>query len=494
MTRESEPQAVAGAPRRLGLLHDSSLYFAGNVASKVIGFVMIPFYAHFLSPEQSGVLNLVELALQIVAIAFGLQSVGPALTRIYSEQGSDSARSACVSTTLIGSTLLTGAATLLACLFAAPIADAISLHGQQSLLRLAFCAMFFSSLCEIALVYERMRNRARFFLAYSLVGLLLTLSLNMLLIGVAGLGVLGFVISKLAIAMLGFAFLARRLLTEVGIGWRTSLARSLAKFGAPLIVSGLSYFAIHFSDRLFLAHISKADLGVYAMAYNFAFLLSVLIGDSFTKSWNVSLYSYASGTDWQARFVTIGRWLIFVLGTGAVGISLFGRDLLIVMVPPSYYPPLLLLPVLVFGYFLREVGDFFNSMLLVGIGSGLVGRIAVAGAALNLALNAALIPAFGIWGAAWATFGTWAVYCATCWIMAARVHGMPMTPWPLALILGLSASALWLRMAAHPARGIASLSTDTAIFGLFLASATAIYLTTSERRDAWQSARAAARL
>jgi hypothetical protein len=78
--------------------------------------------------------------------------------------------------------------------------------------------------------------------------------------------------------------------------------------------------------------------------------------------------------------------------------------------------------------------------------------------------------------------------------MAARVHGMPMTPWPLALILGLSASALWLRMAAHPARGIASLSTDTAIFGLFLASATAIYLTTSERRDAWQSARAAARL
>jgi O-antigen/teichoic acid export membrane protein len=99
--------------------------------------------------------------------------------------------------------------------------------------------------------------------------------------------------------------------------------------------------------------------------------------------------------------------------------------------------------VLVFGYFLREVGDFFNSTLLIGMGSGLVGRIAVAGAVLNLALNALLIPQYGIWGAAWATFGTWAAYCLLCWVLAARQHRLPITPWPFAVMLGLSALTLW---------------------------------------------------
>jgi O-antigen/teichoic acid export membrane protein len=272
-----------------------------------------------------------------------------------------------------------------------------------------------------------------------------------------------------------------------------ALARAMAKFGAPLIVSGMSYFAVHFSDRLFLAPVSKADVGIYSMAYNFAFLLSVLIGDSFTKSWGVSVYNLATGDGWQARFLAIGRWLIFVLGAGAIGISLFGRDTLTLMVPPSYYPPLFMLPVLVFGYFLREVGDFFNSMLLVGIGSGLVGRIAVAGAVLNLALNAVLIPAYGIWGAAWATFATWAIYCALCWVFAARVHHIKMSPWALALMLGLSALVLCARVKIDPVGPVSALAADAVCFGLFLLAAATLYLRASERREAWQLARRLAR-
>jgi O-antigen/teichoic acid export membrane protein len=470
-----------------GLLRDSSLYFVGNVAFKVIGFIMIPFYAHFLSPAQSGVLNLVELAIQVVAIAFGLQAAGAALARIYHDQTTDSGRREAVSTALIGTTVLAAGVGLMAILFARPIATAVSLQGQDGLLRLALCAMFFSSIVEIALVYERMLNRARFYLAYSLVTLVVTLSLNIVLIGVVHLAVLGFVISKLVVAIGGCAYLLYRVWREVGSSFSRGLAGALARFGAPLIVSGGSYFAIHFSDRLFLAHVSKADVGVYSLTYTFAFLISVVIGDSFTKVWGVSFYAYASGDGWQDRLVEIGRWLIFVLGASAMGISLFGRDVLILMVPPSYYPPVLMLPVLVFGYFLREVGDFFNSTLLIGIGSGLVGRIAVAGAVINLLLNAALIPVYGIWGAAWATFGTWALYCAVCWIYAWRQHGLPITPWPLGVILALSGATLGGRVAAGPTAPFRSLAADIAAFAAFLLATAILYLRPSERAQAWRA-------
>jgi O-antigen/teichoic acid export membrane protein len=482
----SEPILPDAAPdaRLGGLLRDSSLYFVGNVAFKVIGFIMIPFYAHFLTPEQSGVLNLVELAIQVVAISFGLQAAGSALARIYHDATDDAGRREVVSTALIGTLLLAGAIAVLGEICAGPISVAVSLQGQAGLLRLAFCAMFFSSSVEIALVYERMLNRPRFYLAYSIVTLVITLSLNIALIGFVHLGVMGFIISKLAVAVGGCVYLLLRVWREVGAAFRPPVARALARFGAPLIVSGASYFAIHFSDRLFLAHVSKADVGVYSLAYNFAFLISVVIGDSFTKVWGVSFYSYASGDGWQERLAVIGRWLILVLGASAMGISLFGRDVLTLMVPASYDPPMLMLPVLVFGYFLREVGDFFNSTLLIGIGSGLVGRIAVLGAALNLALNALLIPVYGIWGAAWATFGTWAIYCALCWAFAGRQHKLPITPWPLAVILGISAVTLWERNLLSVEGALRNLGADCLAFALFMVAVGVLYLRPAERSAA----------
>ena len=484
MDVDLEPVDAVARPGMGRLLTDTSWYLVANVAQKIIGFVMIPFYARFLSADEYGVLNLLELATTIVAISFGLQALGQALTRITHDQSGATARREVVSTALFGTIGLAGVVALVACIFADPIASLVSLPGQAGLLRAAFAGMFLSSVVEVALVYERMQNRARFFLIYSLVTLVVALALNIWLIGFLRLGVWGFVDCKLLVTGAGCVFLLRRILLEVGVAWRSRLAAAMARFAGPLVVSGGCYFAIHFSDRLFLAHVSRAEVGVYSMAYNFAFLLSILVGDSFNKSWSVSFYGLSSGDGWQGRFVDVGRWLIFVLGAGAVGISLFGRDVLTVMVPASYYPPVLLLPVLVFGYFLREVGDFFNSMLLIGIGSGLVGRIALAGAALNLALNALLIPHFGIWGAAWATFGTWGAYCAVAWVFAWRVHGVTMVPWPFAWFLALSGTALWVRAAAAPPGEVPRLLLDACIFLAFLGVVVFSYLRTGERRQA----------
>ncbi len=475
------PDAEAPAPQ--DLVRNSTLYLAGNLAAKAIGFVMIPFYARYLSTEEYGAANLIELAITLVSISFGIQSFGPALTRITNDQPDTSIRRATMSTTLICTIVLSGVVALLAIAAAGPIAAAINLGAKVGVLRLALAAMFFSSIVEIVLIYERMQNRVRFYLTYTTTVLVISLSLNILLIGVARLGVEGFVLSKLIVVFFCSIFLVLRTIRGVGMAWRADLARALARFGGPLIISAACYFGIHFSDRLFLAHVSRAEVGVYALAYNFAFLISTIFGDSFNKVWGVSFYSLASDAGWQGRFVQVGRWLVIVLGAGAIGISLFGRDVLVLMVPASYDPPALLLPLLVFGYFIREVGDFFNSMLLIGAGSGNVGRVAVGSAVLNLALNAALIPGYGIWGAAWATFGTWAVYCAVCWAGAWRQHRVGMHPWPLIFILLLSGACLGVR-ALIPLHGrFAGLALDSLLFGFFLAVAWIVYLRRAERAE-----------
>jgi O-antigen/teichoic acid export membrane protein len=292
--------------------------------------------------------------------------------------------------------------------------------------------------------------------------------------------------SKLVVAGLGSVFLLAVTLREVGVALVTRHAVALARFGAPLALSGVCYFTIHFSDRLFLAHVSRADVGVYSLAYTFAMLLSVLVGDSFGKSWNVSFYRFAEGDGWQARFARIGGWLVFVLAAGAMGIALCGRDIVRVIAPAAYVPPPLLLPLLVAAYFCREIGDFFRNMLLIDIGSGLVGRIALMGAALNLALNFCLIGGLlqlGIWGAALATFATWAIYAGACWVAARRLHRVAFGVWPLVRLVGLGVVVFVAHGVLAPARPVVALGADLAWVGVFAGASAVVYLEAAQRGE-----------
>jgi len=478
------------------LLRDSTLYFAGNFVTRATSLAMIRFYSYHLSPAEYGILNLVELLSSIVAIVFGLQSIAQTMVRAYHDMREPAQRRRVISTVLLttfGFAVLVGATAVLA---AGPLAVVINLGGQVDLLRASFAAMVFSTLAEVVLAYHRMRNRARLFLIYSMVTLAATVALNIWFIGYLNFGLWGFVSSKLLVTGSGSLLLFGGALIEVGVAFDRALLRRLATFGAPLVVSSFSYFAIHFSDRLFLARVSSADVGIYSFAYNFAFLLSVLVGDSFGKSWNVTFYHYAEAAGWQARFARIGLWLILVLGTAAMGISLFGRDVLAMVVNPTYLPPYFMLPALVFGYLFREIGDFFRNILLIDIGSGLVGRIAAGSAVLNIILNMLLIggPAhLGIWGATLATCITWVVYCATCWIAAARLHAVAFKAGPLLRMALISVAVLVAHFTLKTAGPLTQLATDTGWMALFVLAVGVLYLDGEQRSEAISTARAALR-
>jgi Na+-driven multidrug efflux pump len=144
--------------------------------------------------------------------------------------------------------------------------------------------------------------------------------------------------------------------------------------------------------------------------------------------------------------------------------------------------------VLVVGYFFREIGDFFSNMLLIGRGSGAVGRIALAGAVINIGLNWLLIAGplhWGIWGAASATAITWVLYCGVCWVSAWRLHRMPFSPYPLARLLALAALCLALHLSFPVRNAYLAMVADAGWFAVFMAGCAVFYLGTPQRSQAW---------
>ena len=487
MTDGSSAAPSRGQPPRIGrVLQESTIYLLGNVASRVLGFLTIPFYSRFLSPAQYGLIELVELSTQTIAISLGLQAIGAALSRLFHDQQTPQDEQAVVSTSLIATAVLSGLVTIAAVAGAGTLSQLV-FHTQEwtGLLRAAFIAMFFSNMVEVVLVYERIRAHAKFFLYYTLTTLLVNLALNILFIGVLDAGVWGFVSSKLVTTAASCLYLAFRMRRDVGWHWRSLYVPELVRFGAPLILSSLSYFAIHFSDRFFLSSaVSLAELGRYALAYRFAILVSALVGDSFAKSWNATLYRYAGREGWQAQFARIASYFTYVVFATGLAIAVFSPELLRVMVPPDYFPPPLLLPILIASYLAREIGDFFRSLLLINKRSMRVGQIAFGGALLNLVANLLLIPAYGIYGAAAATLLTWLVYMLVCWVVSNREHRLPIETLAYVRIAALVIGCYALSALTRGHGFVPQVTLDTLVVTLFCLVALRVFLTADERYGA----------
>ena len=155
----------------------------------------------------------------------------------------------------------------------------------------------------------------------------------------------------------------------------------------------------------------------------------------------------------QERFVR-GRtltYLTFVLGLGAVALTLFAEELVAVLAPGYDDAPSAVGP-LAFGV----IGYGASAVLITGIALArrtlYVGFLATLAGVANIVLNLALIPPFGIVGAAVATAGGYAVLAALYYWAAQRVYPTPFEPVKVLTILALAVAASF--AAAIPVDGL----------------------------------------
>ena len=409
------------------LFKQSSIYLIGDVARRGLGFVLIPIYTRYLTPADYGIIELVELFVMVAAVCFGIGSVAEGMIRLYHDWEDPENRASVISTAIAIVTLAGLAATAIAYVAAGPVS--LRMFGSQNygwLVRMAFVAMIFGNLTDFGLIYQRMKLRPVFFVAFSLVQLFANAALNIYFIVFARMGVWGFVLAKLICTSVGAAVLMTILFRETGWAFRWEPVRRMAQFSGPLMLTGVAFFVMHFSDRFFLSHFADLSaVGIYALAYKFGFLVTYLVGQPFGSVWNVSLYGYVGQPRWREQFARVASYLIFFLMLAAVGISAFAGEVMRVMAPPAYFTAAALVPIVAFGYAFRETGDFFRTLLFINKKVGALGRVTVSCAVLNLGLDWILIGQYKAAGAAWATLITWLVYMAACWALAHQEHQVP---------------------------------------------------------------------
>ena len=394
----------------------SSIYLVGDLIRRPISLLLLPFYTRYLTPADYGIIELLDLAIMVISLVVGLSAAGDALVRIYHEQTTVRNRNAAV-----GFVSSAGAMAM-----AMPLSMWLFHADYTHLIRLALLCISFGAVTETLMLYLQIKGRPVRFVCFSVTQTISLVGFNVYFIGGRGMGVEGFVLSKCIVLITVATVLLIFTIRETGFRFSWTIARSFASFGAPLILSSLSTFSIHFSDRFFVARFcTLADLGVYALAYKVGMLVSILVGGPFGSVWNATFYSRLSEENWRSEFGRTALYLSAASALVSVGLSVFARPVLGIAVTTGYMGAIALVPIIAFSYAIRVIGDFFKAILFISKRSRLFGGICTGCALLNLTLNAVLIPRYGIYGAALATLATWAAYLGLCWGYAQREHRIP---------------------------------------------------------------------
>lgn len=444
--RSEEPLREArqdeGAPSRLGigaLAQDAAIYGGTRVLLKSLAFLLVPLYAHFLSPAEFGQLEIVLATVAFIDVLIAANMDG-VFGRFFFERDDPIWRRQVITLYLWIEAAYPAAIVLPLVLLSSQLSHRIfGSEAYASFFVIALVDLYLTNIVDLPMILCRLRRKPLTFAFYSLVRGLTQISFSVLLVAVWHLGVKGILIASLISVCVAFLLTLREYTRDLvrRVDWHTG--REMLSFAWPGIVGGLSFYALNLMDRFFVKHYhGLADNGLYGVAYRYSQV--VLVGVlAFRMGWTQWHYSWLR-TDRHPAMVARGAgYYFFGAGFLAVLVSAWILPLFHLIMPERYWgatravAPLALAAVATGAYTLFAVGMNVTKRMR------LLSPLAVVGAGLAVGLYFLLIPPYSFVGAAWATAASFWVLAFLVLVVSNRIYPVPWDWRRSALVLTLTA-------------------------------------------------------
>jgi O-antigen/teichoic acid export membrane protein len=415
------------------------VYSLSSVASRLIGFLMLPIYTRVLSPEEFGIRAMVTVGVDLVGMVCSL-GLTTAMIRHYTGDRGEGRRPVAVSTAYVTGALVLGTGVTGGILMAPWLATLVLGDAAYAgFLRLGLVSLFFINTMDIGLAYLRIRERATTVALVSLSTLVLTLTSNIVLVVVLRWGVVGILYGEIATYGLFSVLLARLTLREVGLRVSFPLARRMITYGAPLTLMPFAWLLVNRSDGVFLTHQgSLSAAGIYALAIQCAQVLLLVIVMPFRDAWDPGQFELARDPDAQRAYRRTFQAFTFTIVIAALAFSVAAEDVIRIMAAPQFHSAARVVPVLLAAHVVMGMSLFFNSGLLVKNRTALLGAVALVTAAVNVVANAVLVPRYFALGAASSRLIALVVMAALTYVLAQRLWPQRPDFVALAKVVGLA--------------------------------------------------------
>ena len=396
--------------RQLGA--NSAIYAATNLLQKGTAFLLMPLYTLYLDPSAYGILAVVTSINGLLGIAFTL-SLTSAVTRFYFEHADDPQMLAefwgsILSFVMLLSVVLAGTLLLIGEWLLAPLSGDIAFWPYVAL---GVLATLFQPFFNTFLTVLQTRNQALRFSVVSLAQFALTTALTIALVVVLGFGVTGALTATLIASAVFFPISWWMLRRDLRICLKWEHLRSALAYSLPQLPHTIAGQVSAITDRLVLnAWLGTAAAGLYSVGAMIALVVEVA-AQSVNRAYvplGMEALKRRSAHD-LAQLRAIGALIVATFCLLGVTIAAFSREILWLLAAPAFAGAVVVIPVLLFAGVASSIYYLFVNVLFFDrTATKLIPLGTLTAAGLNVLLVLALVPSFGLVGAAWATL------CAQC--------------------------------------------------------------------------------
>jgi len=425
------------------LLKEASLYSLSSLLARGFSFITVPVFTRILSPADYGALDLLSYVAVLAPLVIGA-ALDQAVGRYYLDTSLDEAERRRIASTGLFYNVIAFA---LAALLLAPSAPFLAehwLHGQvgPGTLWIVLGFIWVQSIFYITTNQLRYMFMARQFALVTVGATVLSTVAGFALVAWLRLGVAGVFIGQAlgqAVFSIVALWLARSCYRAV---FDTVLLRRMLRYSVPLVPGTLAFFVMQYVDRYILNEMrGLAEVGIYGMGARVASLVNLFLM-GFQGAWYPQVMSSFRESGAQARFRSVFEFYLFVTMLLLIVLSLFGREVLLLLTTPEFAQGYVVVPLLVLGAIMASIANYFSYGIQIAEKNHFRMVLNLVALAVSVTLNVLLIPRFGALGAALANASCAVLLAAGSLAVSQRLYPVPYS-WPTvlgALAIGIGIS------------------------------------------------------
>jgi O-antigen/teichoic acid export membrane protein len=473
----TEPPVVTGEEGPLWrVARHLGVYSVGSAISLVCSFALLPVYATQFSARQFGIVATGQV-IAVAATTIARLGLNNGMFRFLAEyhamadrDGSDRAVTTCLVTSFGTSAVVTVLMLAGWLLIGSGTAPDIWISGL-----LISATVVFSAPRETAEFAVRAEQLSTAYVVFTSATTILTTGLIALFAVVFHAG---------AVAVFGSTLVASVLMSAVGVamlrphlrrdGFSGVELRQALRFGLPGTPSLLADWVMQYSDRLFLTRFANlTQAGVYSLGYRIGLIEQQILGTATSAAWDpfiLSEYRKEDGLHSIGRvntyFAIIGMALVLFISASAPLL------LVVIHARPEYAAATSVVFLIAFASFFATMQHMLAAPITIRLRPELNLVFRGVGAAVNIALNVALIPRFGMIGAAWSTVATYVLTAGITLVVCKGILPIAYEYRKLGLIVAVGVGVQLVVMAAQASGTLAIMALSPiwseVLFGLAL--------------------------
>lgn len=410
-------------------IKDTVVYGLGNIAVKIVGFLLIPIYTDrkYLSIDDFGVLGILEISALVLAASMA-SGLPQSLTRWFWDKEHKKNQKGIFFMSLSTQTVVA----ILFCLLLVPLSGTLSelifsKPDFSRVLTLVILASGIQAINNIVNTLMRLQSRSVLYTITNLFKLILVLSLTLFFIVFKKMGLEGIFLAQvignslIVLLLLGYTIKNSRLFFD------KSIFRSMNVYGFPLLLANISAVALNVIDRFSLNSLALLKfVALYTFAFKITSVLKLVIVDSIRLALGPMMIKRIDTPDSKRFYSKVLLYSSYVMMFAIAGVSLFAFEITKVIAgDKEFWNAVVIIPILSMSIFFVNMKEVTVYGLHIAKKTKIIGIIVIGATIISFALNMLLIPIWSITGSAIATLLSQFIYWFACYYYSQKVFYIP---------------------------------------------------------------------